>query len=140
MPVTDLYCAKEHPHGLARLDFPVTTDDFRKWLTACLAKIDRDNIDKLLGTARHRRGPDPHMEVVEKVQGYFGANRQRTRYSHFRGLGVAVGSGAVQPGCRTLVAQRMRLSGLPCGARGAPVIIISPRAQESTGPTSLEEI
>ena len=139
IPVTDLYHAKEHLHGLARLVFPVTTEESRGWLAARLAELDRGDIDKLLFAGRHLRCPDSQMEEVEKALGYFEANRQRMRYSYFRGLGIFVGSGAVEAGCRTVVAQRMKLSGMRWSVRGAAAIV-SLRAQASSGPTRWQEI
>ena len=79
------------------------------------------------------------MEEVEKALGYFETNQQRMRYSYFRSLGIFVGSGAVEAGCRAVVAQRLKLSGMRWSVRGATAIV-SLRAQESSGPTRWQEI
>ena len=47
-------------------------------------------------------------------------------------MGIFVGSGAVEAGCRAVVAQRMKLSGMRWSVRGAATIV-SLRCQEASG-------
>ena len=74
---------------------------------------------QILEAAHHLPVLDTQMEEVEKALGYFEVNRERMRYAHFRELGIFVASGAVEAGCRAVVAQRLKLSGMRWSVRSA---------------------
>ncbi len=121
--VVDLFHSREHLYDLARLAFPTTTDESRLWLAARLAELDCGEVEKLLAAARRLQVSDTQMEGIDKALGYFETNRLRMRYAHFREMGLFVGSGAVEAGCRAVVAQRMKLSGMRWSVRGAAAIV-----------------
>ena len=129
--IVDLFHSREHLHDLARLAFPLTTDDSRLWLAARLAELDCGEVEQLLAAARRLHLSNTQMEGVDKALGYFETNRLRMRYAHFRQMGLFVGSGAVEAGCRAVVAQRMKLSGMRWTVRGAAAIV-SLRCQEAS--------
>jgi hypothetical protein len=54
------------------------------------------------------------------------------RYSHFRSLGMFVGSGAVEAGCKAIIGQRPRLSGMRWSQPGATGILTL-RCQQASG-------
>ncbi|MGH2718972.1 MAG: hypothetical protein ACRDJU_10365 [Actinomycetota bacterium] len=64
--------------------------------------------------------------------GYFETNRERMRYASFRKLGLFVGSAAVEAGCRAVVAQRLKLSGMRWSIKGASGIVTL-RCQAASG-------
>jgi len=45
------------------------------------------------------------------------------RYQHFRALGMFVGSGVVEAGCKAVVGQRLKLSGMRWTIAGATGIL-----------------
>ena len=53
------------------------------------------------------------------------------RYAHFRELAHFVGSGAVEAGCKAVVGQRLKLSGMRWSVRGAAGIVTL-RCQEAS--------
>ncbi|MHB8188523.1 MAG: hypothetical protein ACYDDU_21120 [Dermatophilaceae bacterium] len=55
----------------------------------------------------------------------------RMRYAHFRELAHFVGSGAVEAGCKAVVGQRLKLSGMRWSVRGA-ADIATLRCQEAS--------
>ncbi len=55
--------------------------------------------------------------------GYFHTNRERMDYARFRALGLSVGSGVVEAGCRVLVGQRLKRSGMFWSEPGANAIL-----------------
>ena len=59
-------------------------------------------------------------------------NAHRMRYKHFRSLGMFVGSGAVEAGCRAVIGQRLKLSGMHWSVPGATGILTL-RCQEASG-------
>jgi hypothetical protein len=54
---------------------------------------------------------------------YFEHNAHRMRYAHFKSLGMFVGSGAVEAGCKSIAAQRGKLSGMKWTVPGATGIL-----------------
>jgi hypothetical protein len=54
---------------------------------------------------------------------YFEKNKHRMRYAEFRRQGLFVGSGVVEAGCRTVIGQRLKQSGMHWTVRGANNII-----------------
>ncbi len=130
--IVDLYHAREHLHALGALVAPALGADGPGWLTERLAELDRGDVAALLAAARGLSLPDPTTQQVDKALGYFETNAERMRYAQFRALGLFVGSGAVEAGCRAVVAQRLKLSGMRWTVRGASAIV-SLRCQEASG-------
>ena len=64
---------------------------------------------------------------------------ERMRHAHYRELGVFVGSGIVQAGCNSVIAHRLKQSGMRCSVRGSAAIL-SFRCQEATGPSRWGQI
>ena len=54
---------------------------------------------------------------------YFTTNAVRMRYAHFRDLGMFIGSGAVEAGCKAVIGQRLKLSGMRWTRPGATGIL-----------------
>lgn len=69
---------------------------------------------------------------MDKALGYFQTNAHRMRYAHFRQLGHFVGSGAVEAGCKAVVGQRLKQSGMRWNTHGATGIVTL-RCQEASG-------
>jgi hypothetical protein len=130
--VVDLYHAREHLHALARLATPGLGDEHPGWLADRLAELDRGDVEALLAAARQLTLADAGTQELDTALGYFETNAERMRYAQFRALGLFIGSGAVEAGCRAVVAQRLKLSGMRWTVRGASAIV-SLRCQEASG-------
>ena len=130
--VVDLYHAREHLHALGALVTPALGPDGPGWLGERLTELDRGDVEALLAAARQLRLGEATAAEVEKALGCFETNSERMRYARFRALGLFVGSGAVEAGCRAVVAQRLKLSGMRWTVRGAAAIV-SLRCQDASG-------
>ena len=64
-------------------------------------------------------------DILRKDLGYFQENARLMRYAEFRIAGYFVGSGVVEAGCRTLIGERLKRSGMFWSLRGANAIIAS---------------
>jgi len=75
--------------------------------------------------AMRRLEPDNETakELLRTTVQYFETNEQRMQYAKFRAIGLFVGSGVIEAGCRTVVGQRLKLSGMRWTVRGANAII-----------------
>ena len=71
----------------------------------------------------HPQLPDNTALETAKALGYFKTNAHRMRYAYFRELGLFVGSGVVEAGCKSIVGQRLKLSGMRWNIPGATGIL-----------------
>jgi hypothetical protein len=69
------------------------------------------------------RRTNPRVAKVKTVLRYFRKNKHRMRYAQWKREGFMIGSGVVEAACKTLVAQRLKLSGMRWGTRGAQTIL-----------------
>jgi hypothetical protein len=120
-PIVDLYHAREHLHALATHLSPVLGDAHPDWLAARLADLDAGDIETLV-TETQRLHPQLSDDTA-KALGYFKTNAHRMRYAYFREHGLFVGSGVVEAGRKSLVGQRLKLSGMRWNIPGATAIL-----------------
>jgi len=62
-------------------------------------------------------------KALLKQLGYFENNAAHMHYAHYRKAKLFVGSGVVEAGCRTVIGQRLKQSGMRWSVRGANAII-----------------
>jgi hypothetical protein len=86
--------------------------------------LDRGKIEKLVAALRSMASANP--EVAEKIRieaDYFERNAERMRYPKFRRQHLFVGSGVIEAGCKTVIASRLKRSGMFWTVRGANAIL-----------------
>jgi hypothetical protein len=112
--ILDYYHAREHltrlVEALVGQGTPAATKRLHRWERWLWA----GDVSRLLKTAR-RRGPTPAAHLPDAVStelAYFEKNRARMRYRQFRDHGLFIGSGVVEAGCKTVVGQRAKQSGM----------------------------
>lgn len=122
--IVDLFHAREHLHSLARsLEFMLLADK-DEWLAARLEDLDYGYIDGIEAAVRKYPIVDGiKKDEVERELGYFLSNAPRMRYHWFRDRGLFVGSGVVEAGCKTVIGQRLKQSGMHWTLDGADSII-----------------
>ena len=115
----DLFHAREHLHELAGiLEFRLG-DQRQDWLAARLDDLDHGDIDGICAAARVYPLLGSKEDDLDKALGYFESNAPRMRYKWFRSRGLFVGSGAIEAGCKAVIGQRLKLSGMRWTVRGA---------------------
>jgi hypothetical protein len=121
--IVDLYHAREHLHALTRtLEF-MLLDRTDEWLAARLEDLDYGYIDGIEAAVRQYPLEGVKKDEAEKELGYFLNNAPRMRYHWFRQCGLFVGSGVVEAGCKTVIGQRLKQSGMHWTVPGADAII-----------------
>jgi hypothetical protein len=121
--IVDLYHAREHLHSLTRsLEF-MLLDHKDQWLAARLADLDYGDIDGIAAAVRSYPLEGAKKDEVSKELGYFLNNAPRMRYHWFRQCGLFVGSGVVEAGCKSVIGQRLKQSGMHWTVPGADAII-----------------
>jgi hypothetical protein len=130
--VVDLYHAREHLHSLARsLEFMLGG---RKdhWLAARLEDLDHGYIDGIAAAVRQYPLEGAKKDEAERELGYFLHNAPRMRYHWFRQCGLFTGSGVVEAGCKAVIGQRLKQSGMHWTVNGADAIIALRCAEASS--------
>ncbi len=117
--VVDLFHAREHLHDLAKLLEFMLGGGKDDWLAARLAELDNGNIEAICAAARAFPLAGKKASDLQTALGYFEHNAHRMCYAQFRKLSMFVGSGAVEAGCKAIVAQRCKLSGMRWTLAGA---------------------
>jgi len=122
--ITDLYHAREHVAELCQdlfcgQDKRITHHRIRWW-----ADLDAGRVEKIMGEAeRSVRGDGPRSQKARGQIAYLAKNKEHMRYAAFRREGLFVGSGVVEAGCRSVIGQRLKQSGMEWSVRGANAII-----------------
>ena len=123
--IVDLYHARQHLWELARRLYPNEAGKQRAWMQAHQQRLlDKGKIEKLVGALRSIKSNNP--EIAEKIRteaDYFERNAERMRYPRFRRQHLFVGSGVIEAGCKTVVASRLKRSGMFWTVRGANAIL-----------------
>jgi hypothetical protein len=131
--IVDLFHAREHLHDLARqLEF-MLLDHKQEWLEARLEDLDYGDIDAICREARAFPLEGTRKDELDTALGYFEHNAPRMRYKWFRSRGLFVGSGAVESGCKAVIGQRLKLSGMRWTVAGAGAITTL-RCQQASRP------
>lgn len=65
----------------------------------------------------------PRSRIVARELAYFRKNKKRMQYARWKREGFMIGSGMVEAACKTLVAQRLKLSGMRWSEDGAQAIL-----------------
>ena len=122
--IVDLYHARQHLWEVARKLYPNDQVKQKAWMKMHQKLLDRGKIEKLVDALRAIKSDN--AEIEEKVRteaDYFERNRERMRYPKFRRQHLFVGSGVIEAGCKTVIAARLKRSGMFWTVRGANAIV-----------------
>jgi hypothetical protein len=122
--IVDLYHARQHLWGVARLLFPNDSVQQKRWMLRQQPKLDEGQVEKLVRSLRSLDVPQPElMEKIRSEADYFAKNAERMRYPKFRRQHLFIGSGVIEAGCKTIIGSRTKQSGMFWTVRGANAII-----------------
>jgi hypothetical protein len=131
--IVDLFHAREHLHDLAGVLEFMLGDHKQDWLAARLEDLDYGDIGRICAAARAYPLTGVKKDELDKALGYFENNAPRMRYKWFRSRGLFVGSGVVEAGCKAVIGQRLKLSGMRWTVAGADAIAAL-RCQQASRP------
>lgn len=122
--IIDLYHAREHLMDLCRLLFGNDLRRLNLYKDRWWDDLDEGNIEKIVEEAEGFLPRDPEAgKDARREIGYFEKNKTRMRYETFREQGLFVGSGVIEAGCKSIIGQRLKQSGMEWTVRGANAII-----------------
>jgi len=130
--IVDLYHAREHLNDLSKVVYGTGTSRAKQWSAALQLELDKGNVEQVIGRMRRLRPASEQIQTeVRRAINYFDNNKERMRYRKFREMGLFVGSGVIEAGCKTITGQRLKRSGMKWSLRGANAIIALRCAQLS---------
>lgn len=117
--ILDQFHAKEHVHAVANALFGTGTDLAQHWARQRCEEMDSGRIHDLIAAiAAHAT----RCEVARTCAGYFTTHRRRMNYPQFERMGLCVGSGVVEAGCKTAIGARLKRAGMHWTEPGANAI------------------
>jgi hypothetical protein len=112
--------------------FPTDERRKKRWASQQQNRLDKGKIESLVQQLRSFPGANPEAaQLLHTEANYFERNRERMRYPSFRSRDLFVGSGVIEAACRTVIAKRLKQSGMFWTVRGANAIIALRRTRLS---------
>jgi len=122
--IIDLYHAREHVSLLCRILFGSNEKRMERRRQRWWGNLDAGRVENIVLQARRHLPIDPDLKTAAEAEiKYLDKNKERMRYAEFRAQGLFVGSGVVEAGCKTIIGQRLKQSGMEWTVRGANAII-----------------
>ncbi|MHC4464550.1 MAG: ISKra4 family transposase [Planctomycetota bacterium] len=121
--IVDFYHAKEHLADLAKKLFPDKEDTRKAWLKGLSDKLWKGRIPEVISQLGKVNVRGKKKEMRDKVIEYIQKNKKRMQYGEFRRRGLFIGSGVVEAGCKSVIGQRLKQSGMHWSVRGSNAII-----------------
>lgn len=123
--ILDLYHALERLHelcaGLYGADTPWAARMKQTWT----AMLQTDQVAEVIAAARRRLaqlGPQPDDTLAKQIA-YFEHHQDQMLYQTYRDAGLFYGSGVVEGGCRSVIGQRLKESGMFWTKSGATSVL-----------------
>ena len=118
--ILDYFHASQHVVALAKAAYsdPGTANN---WAIRWQSLLYDSELDTLLAEARTATGPAP-SELAQAEIDYLQRNRTRMDYLRYRHHGWFIGSGVVEAGCKRVIGQRLKQSGMFWTEPGATAV------------------
>ncbi len=123
--ILDLYHAIEHLNDLCKSLYAGSEQWIGKMQERWYDQMENGAIEEVIASAHHRlRELDKTIQPeIQKQIAYFENNKDRMHYKAYRQKGYFYGSGVVEAGCKTVVGQRLKQSGMLWSEPGAENIL-----------------
>jgi hypothetical protein len=122
--IVDLYHAREHYWNAGRVFLGNDKEKLAQWTEMRRKELDQGKVAEVIKAISELSPATEHeKEICQREIGYFEKNSHRMRYDEFRKMGLFVGSGVLEAGCRTVIGQRLKQSGMHWTVKGANSII-----------------
>lgn len=123
--VLDFYHAAEHLGDALAAAYGADTARYRARLETLSTTLrDAPNgVDKVIDALCRLRSRYPRRKVLHQAVSYCRVHRHRMGYAALRAQHLPIGSGVVEAACKTLVAQRLKRSGMRWREAGGQAIL-----------------
>ena len=123
--IVDLFHARQHLWNLARILHPQHAKRRNAWIGLHQKRwLDKGKIAKLVAALRSIHTADADLaKKIRNEADYFASNATRMNYPQFRKQNLFVGSGVIEAGCKSVIGQRLKQSGMFWTINGANSIL-----------------
>lgn len=121
--IIDYYHACEHITKLCQALFDRDIKRLNLYLERWITMLDEGNIEAIIEQATQMLATAKFKKDAQAQIGYFENNKTYMRYAEYKKNGLFIGSGVIEAGCRTIIGQRLKHSGMEWTVRGANAII-----------------
>ena len=122
--IVDFFHACQHLTALTEALFGPATPLAQEYQQRWRAYLEVDQVQALIQEAtRWLDHPAASVEEGRKQIGYFDTNQSRMLYGSYRDSGLFIGSGVIEAGCKTVVGQRLKQSGMLWSLSGADNVL-----------------
>lgn len=130
--ILDFHHADEKLEIFAKLEFR-NVEKKKSWLSQQKELLLNDEVMRVVDNLKHLKPRSKEAkEVKEKTIGYYIENEDRMMYKTFRDKGLLIGTGPIEAAHRSVLQQRLKLSGQLWSKKGAQAIA-NLRCYESGG-------
>jgi len=123
LQIVDLYHAREHVAELCKSLFGSDQGQIVRLRTRWWTWLDEGKVERIVEQANSKLPESSDQEKAGKEITFLKTHKELMRYNQFRKQGLFVGSGVMEAGCKNLIGQRMKQSGMEWSRRGANAII-----------------
>jgi hypothetical protein len=122
--IVDLYHAREHYWNVARSFFYEGSKMLNIWTANRRKELEEGNVNKVIKAIKRLKSKTgSQRSIVETEIAYFNKHKNRMRYDYFRRNKLFVGSGVLEAGCKSVIGQRLKQSGMHWSLEGAKSVI-----------------
>jgi hypothetical protein len=131
--VVDFFHAAEHLHAAVAAAYGDSTRETQYRFESLRETLrdDEQGVTKVIRALKHLADKHSRSDTIRQALAYFRKHRKRMRYAELKARGFMIGSGIVEAACKTLVAQRLKQSGMRWSAGGAQAIL-TPRGWDQS--------
>ena len=138
LQILDFYHAKEKLVLFAKYQFKEEVNR-QNWVKEQLEKLLDNRLEEVLSTIRSCRSKGEEAKLAKKkLMDYYTEHEERMQYKTYRDKGLMIGSGPIEAAHRSVIQQRMKLSGQKWSIKGANAIA-NLRCYRSSGAWNLVE-
>lgn len=116
--ILDWFHASSYIWNAAHAIYGEGSDFSNQWAQRCLDQLWQGKLDPLLAHLQRHH----HRQAVKEAISYFQNNRSRMNYPLYRRMGLQIGSGTIESGCKHVIAHRLRQAGMRWTEDGAQAV------------------
>jgi len=114
--IVDWYHATERLWTVANAGFTEGSGEARDWVARCEKLLAASRVETVINELRVLRKQNARKkkvrETINEAIGYYRNNAERMRYRRYVRRGLFISSGVIEAGCKHIVGQRLKQSGM----------------------------
>lgn len=111
--IIDYYHPCERIHQIGKSVFGEESSEGKKWANRLVQKLKSGQIEEIIKSLKElKRGSNVAKEFVRENLTYFNNNGHRMNYPFYKRKGYDIGSGIIEGGCKSIIASRLKRSGM----------------------------